>query len=123
MKTGYDKLANCAGYHESDRVCLYHPICMKGKSPKLQCSWEGPYKIVTWINDVVYRIQKNPRSRMIVVHLDLLAPYQGAAQDEQWMSGWRMVTATRKKKKPTRGNIEPEKKKTLQAQPSEEKEQ
>jgi hypothetical protein len=43
----------------------------------------GPYKVVTRINDVVYRIQRNPRSRMMVVHLDRLAPYQGAARDEQ----------------------------------------
>jgi hypothetical protein len=32
------------------------PQGRKGKSPKLQSSWEGPYKVVTWINDVVYRI-------------------------------------------------------------------
>jgi hypothetical protein len=75
MKTRYDKLANSAGYQEGDRVCLYKPTRTKGKSPKLQSSWEGPYKIITRINDVVYRIQKNPRSRMMVAHLDRLAPY------------------------------------------------
>jgi hypothetical protein len=42
---------------------------MKGKSPKLQSSWEGLYKAVTWINDVVYRIQQNPRSGLMMVHL------------------------------------------------------
>jgi hypothetical protein len=83
MKTLYDKLANCAGYHEGDSVWLYRPTRTKGKSPKLQSSWEGPYKVVTRINDVVYRIQRNPRSRMIVVHLDRLATDQGAARDEQ----------------------------------------
>jgi hypothetical protein len=82
MKTRYDKLANSAGYQEGDRVWLYHPTHMKGKSLKLQSSWEGPYKVVKRINDVVYRIQKNPRSRMMMVHLDRLATYQGAARDE-----------------------------------------
>jgi hypothetical protein len=48
----------------------------------LQTSWEGPYKVVTRINDVVYRVQRNPISKLIVVHLDRLAPYQGAAWDE-----------------------------------------
>jgi hypothetical protein len=81
MKTRYDKLANCAGY-EGDWVWLYRPTCKKKKSPKLQSSWDGPYKIITRINDVVYRIQKTPRSRMMVVHLDRLATYHGAAQDE-----------------------------------------
>jgi hypothetical protein len=72
MKTRYDKLANSVGYQEGDRVSLYQPTCMKGKSPQLRSSWEGPYKIVTRINDVVYRIQKNLRSRMMVVHLNCL---------------------------------------------------
>jgi endoribonuclease Dicer len=82
MKTRYDKLANSAGYQEGDMVWFYRPIRTKGKSPKLQSSWEGPYKVVNRINDVMYRIQKNPRSRMLVVHLDRLATYQGAARDE-----------------------------------------
>jgi hypothetical protein len=43
---------------------------------------EGPYKVVTQLNDVVYRIQKNPMSRMLVVNLYWLAPYHGAARDE-----------------------------------------
>jgi hypothetical protein len=82
MKTWYDKLANSAGYQDGDRVWLYCPTRMKGKSPKHQFSWKSPYKVVTQINDVVYRMQRNPGSRMMVVHLDWLACYQGAAQDE-----------------------------------------
>jgi hypothetical protein len=53
MKTCYDRLVNGAGYHEGNRVWHYHPTCMKGESPNLQTSWEGLYKIVTQINDVV----------------------------------------------------------------------
>jgi hypothetical protein len=53
MKTRYDRLANCAGYHEGDRMWLYHRTRMKGKSPKLLTSWEGPYKVVTQINEAV----------------------------------------------------------------------
>jgi hypothetical protein len=55
----------------------------KGISPKLQSSWEGPHKVIARINDVVYRIQRSPRSRMMAVHLDRLAPYCGAARDER----------------------------------------
>jgi hypothetical protein len=53
MKNRYDELANSAGYHEGDRVWLYRQTSTKGKSPKLQSSWEGPYKVITRINDVV----------------------------------------------------------------------
>jgi hypothetical protein len=81
MKSRHDKLANCAGYHEGDGVWPYRPTRTKGKSPKLQSSWEALYKVNTRINDV-YRIQRNLRSRMMVVHLDRLAPYQGVALDE-----------------------------------------
>jgi hypothetical protein len=83
MKTRYDKLANCAGYHKGDNMRLYWPVHMERKSPKLQSPWEDPYSIVMWINDVVYRIQQNPRSRMVVVHLDRLLPYHGTALDER----------------------------------------
>jgi hypothetical protein len=68
-------------------VWLYRPTSTKGKSPKLQSSWEGPYKVVIRISDVVYRIQKNPRSGMMVVHLDRLATYQGAVRDERTYGG------------------------------------
>jgi hypothetical protein len=91
------KLANSTGYQEGDRVWLYRPTRTKGKSPKRQSSWEGPCKLVTRITDVVCRIQKNPRSRMMVVHLDWLATYQGAAQDERtWgsrCSGLKVIAA------------------------------
>ncbi|PNF24841.1 hypothetical protein B7P43_G13937 [Cryptotermes secundus] len=50
---------------------------------KMVVVWECHYKVVIRINDVAYRIQENPRSRMLVVHLDRLAPYHGAARDEQ----------------------------------------
>jgi anaerobic selenocysteine-containing dehydrogenase len=82
MKTRHDKLANSAGYHEGDSVWLYSPTRTKGKSPKLQSSWDGPYMVVTRINDVVYRMQRNPRPRMMVVHLDRPAYYDGPARDE-----------------------------------------
>jgi hypothetical protein len=36
---------------------------------------------------MVYRIQKTHRSRMMVVHLDQLAPYQGVARDTSPQGG------------------------------------
>jgi hypothetical protein len=83
IKARYDRLANSAGFQEGDRVWLYRPTRTRGRSLKPQSAWEGSYKVITRINDVVYRIQQHPQSRMMVVHLDRLAPYQGAARDEQ----------------------------------------
>jgi hypothetical protein len=78
MKVRYDRLANSAGFQEGDRVWLYRPTRTRGRS-----AWEGPYRVINRINDVVYRVQRHPRSRMMVVHLDRLTPYLGAARDEQ----------------------------------------
>jgi hypothetical protein len=36
MKTRYDRLANCVGYDDGDKVRLYRPTRTKRKSPKLQ---------------------------------------------------------------------------------------
>jgi len=75
MKARYDQLANSASFQVGDRVWLYRPTRRRGKLPKLQTCWEGPYLIITWINDIIYRIQRHSRAKMMVVHLDRLAPY------------------------------------------------
>ncbi|XP_018563442.1 protein NYNRIN-like [Anoplophora glabripennis] len=82
MKTRYDLRANSSGFQENEKVWLYNPKRTKGKSPKLQKSWEGPYTIVTRINDVVYRIQRSPQAKMNIVHLDRLTPYQEGHADK-----------------------------------------
>ncbi|KAJ8911778.1 hypothetical protein NQ315_008831 [Exocentrus adspersus] len=76
MKTRYDLRANTGGFQVGEKVWLYNPKRTKGKSPKLQKSWEGPYTVVTRLNDVVYRIQKNPQAKMKIFHIDRLTPYQ-----------------------------------------------
>ena len=86
MKTRYDLRANTSGFQEGDLVWLYNPRRRRGRSPKLQQDWEGPYSVIKRINDVVYRIQKGARARMKVVHVDRLARYHcrdGLVRDEQ----------------------------------------
>ncbi|KAJ8940314.1 hypothetical protein NQ318_014388 [Aromia moschata] len=82
MKETYDINANDGRYQPGNQVCLYNPQRRRGLSPKLQSSWEGPYEVVTRINDVVYRIQKLPRGKPRVVHFNRLAPFAGN-NDEQ----------------------------------------
>ena len=76
MKARYDVRANDAAFNEGDAVWFYNPRRRKGKSPKLQASWEGPYFVQSRLNDVVYRIRqggKKPR----IVHRDRLAVWHG----------------------------------------------
>jgi hypothetical protein len=44
---------------------------------------EKSHQSITWINDVVYRVQRHLRAKMIVVHVSRLALYLEATQDEQ----------------------------------------
>ena len=86
MKTRYDRQSNMKEFKENDLVWFYNPQRKIGKSPKLQQDWEGPYRIIKKINDVIYRIQKGQRTKMKVIHVDRLAKYYGGnetVRDEQ----------------------------------------
>jgi hypothetical protein len=61
-------LAKKSEFQERDQVWLHRKTWPMGESPKLQPLWEGPHKVVTWINVVLYRIQCHPRMKMTVVH-------------------------------------------------------
>lgn len=65
------------------QVWLYHPVCKTGKSLKLQFLWKGQYRVVIRINEMVYRIQQNPRTKLMVVHMDWFTPYQGTTREER----------------------------------------
>lgn len=80
MKERYDVKAEKGGYRPGDLVWLYNPKRRRGYSPKLQSSWEGPYEIITRLNDVVYRIKMQPKGKPKVVHFNRLAPFKGATE-------------------------------------------
>ena len=46
-------------------------------TPKLARHWQGPYLITRWINDIIYRIQLNQRTKPKVVHRSRLWKYSG----------------------------------------------
>ncbi|UYV84182.1 hypothetical protein LAZ67_X001460, partial [Cordylochernes scorpioides] len=68
---------NVKTFKEGEMVWLHNPQRKKGLSPKLQYQWEGPYKIIKCLNDVIYRIQKTRTSKPKVVHYNRLAPFRG----------------------------------------------
>ena len=77
MKARYDCVSYAGGLKEGQLVVLFNPQRKEGLGPESQSPWEGPYKVINRINDVVYRIQKegSPRAKMKVVHLERLAQY------------------------------------------------
>lgn len=61
IKSWYDRNAREILFHEEEKVWLgyfYNPRRVKGRAPKLQSNWEGPFIIVRKLSDVVYCIQK-----------------------------------------------------------------
>ena len=47
----------------------------RGKSPKLHRYWQGPYRVVRQISDVLFLLQhRDSRRRRTVVHFDRLKP-------------------------------------------------
>lgn len=75
VKNWYDRQTRKLLFQEGQKVWFYNPRRVKGKAPKLQSSWEGPFFIVKKLNDVVYCIQKTSKHRKKVVHADRLAPF------------------------------------------------
>jgi len=63
---------------EGYQVWFYHPTQKRGKSPKLQSSWDSPYNVATQINDVIDQIQQHPRPFHDV--------FKGARQREKVLS-------------------------------------
>ena len=77
QKRNYDKHLAGHPFKLGDSVWLHHVKRKKGRSSKLDCPWHGPYLVTSILSDVVYRIQRSPRSKPTVVHSDRLKPYLG----------------------------------------------
>ncbi len=66
QKTHYDKHCSESSFKVGDSVWYYSPAKKKGVCPKLQLFWEGPYQIISQVNDVLFKIKRN--SKILVVN-------------------------------------------------------
>ena len=85
QKRNYDKKMAGKPFQVGDSVWLHQVRRKKGRNPKLDCPWEGPYLVTAVLSDVVYRIQRTQRARPKVVHSDRLKPYLGPPL-KSWIS-------------------------------------
>lgn len=77
QKRNYDRKMHGEGLNEGQFAWLFNKLRKKGRSPKLQLRWEGPYLVVKRLSDVTYRVQLKRGSKAFVVHGDRLKPYEG----------------------------------------------
>ena len=76
MKNNYDRTSNYVPFKKGDEVWLFTPTRIKGRNPKLQRSWTGPWRILSILNDCVVRIQKQDKPNNIqCVNIDRIAQY------------------------------------------------
>ncbi|KAK3919208.1 Transposon Ty3-G Gag-Pol polyprotein [Frankliniella fusca] len=69
MKEYYDQTAMVQPFVVGDKVLLYPNARKSGESLKLKALWEGPFKIVSILNDCNARIERDdpPRKRLILL--------------------------------------------------------
>ena len=82
QKKKYDVNIYKTQYKIGTPVWLNIAVKMKGRSPKLQNRWEGPYLIVAVLSDLLYTIQARPGAKVKTVHHDRLKPFHGE------ITGW-----------------------------------
>ena len=83
QKTTYDRRAHENPIQEGTFVWLFIHQRKPGLTNKLRLPWDGPYLVVEKLSDVHVRIQKSPRSKCKIYHVDHLKPYEGPTLD-----GW-----------------------------------
>lgn len=84
MKQNYDSRSRALDYTEGELVWLYNPHVHQRHCRKFHRPWDGPFKIIKKISDVVFRVQKCGHYRKrLVVHHDRLKPYLGALPREE----------------------------------------
>ena len=99
MKSHYDKYSSLVYFKPGDVVLFYNPRRKRGKSPKLYAAWEGPFVIVSLLNDCIARIEEVPtmeprpgrkrrKLRRLIVHVDRLASINNQMVDHkgQWLT-------------------------------------
>ena len=77
----YDRQIRSPNFEIGDRVLVLDSASKVGRNKKLSHRWEGPYKILSKINDTNYRIQKIGNKRKIVIHRNRLKRFFGPKEE------------------------------------------
>ena len=84
QRRAYNGKQHTVPLHAGQGVWLFNPITKKGRTPKLDTPWQGPYAIVKLFGKVLAEIKKHRRSPSKIVHVDKLIPMRGA-YDGSWV--------------------------------------
>ena len=80
-KRRYDTRIKELQFAVGDSVWYFSPRRRRRISPKWALQTSGPYQILRRLNSVNYVIQRTPKHRAIIVHVDRLRPYRESIRD------------------------------------------
>ena len=93
QKQYYNRKVKTEEFEKGDAVMLAVTARKVGVSPKLQARWDGPFIVIAKFGDVNIKIQKDPRSKAIIVHVDRVKRFQGTYENA-WV--WPKETKARR---------------------------
>ena len=73
-KMYYDQSQKEVKFKIDDLVMVFWPVPRKGLSQKLLPKWKGPYKVVSKLGELTYKIEKGEKK--FVVHVQRLKLYR-----------------------------------------------
>lgn len=83
QKRYFDQRAELRVFKPGDWVVRYYPPALI--KSKLNSPYIGPYLVVKKFGEVTYQIQKDPKSKPIVVHIDDLKAYHDLSNQLNWV--------------------------------------
>lgn len=87
QKNRYDLSCTFPKYKVGEGVLMQDSRKYKGRSPKLQMRWTGPYTVVQVISEVLCKVQEGPKTKPKIIHVNRLKPYHG------YMRRWYLSTS------------------------------
>ena len=76
-KRRYDARVRSVKFDVGDLCYFYSPRLFAGRGRKFRNQTSGPCKVIRKVNDVNYSIQKSPKSKVMIVHVDRMVKYFG----------------------------------------------
>jgi len=82
QKREYDRKATSPRYRPAQGVWVHDVRRRVGRTSKLDYPWSGPYSVIRMINDVLCEIQRGPRTKPLIRHVDKLLPVLGVHEGD-----------------------------------------
>ena len=82
-RNNYNLRTKTVSYDIGDWVWYYYPRRYTKRSPKWQKMYTGPFERIQKLGEVNVKLQKSPRSKPFVTHVDKIKPFYGEIPNSQ----------------------------------------